>query len=81
MLTCRELTELITDYLEGRLPLSRRLSFRLHVMMCRYCREYLRQMRITVRTMGAMPAEPIPPEVCEQLLKSFRNWKSTAGSA
>lgn len=77
MLTCKELTELITDYLEGRLPLSRRLSFRLHVMMCRNCRNYLRQMKITVRSLGAMPLEPVPPEIREEMLKAFRAWKTT----
>jgi predicted anti-sigma-YlaC factor YlaD len=76
MLTCKELTELTTDYLEGRLPLSRRVPFSLHVMMCRNCRNYLRQMKITVRTLRAIPAEPVPPEICEEMLKAFRTWKT-----
>jgi hypothetical protein len=78
MLTCKELTELVTDYLEGRLPLGRNLSFGLHVMMCRHCREYLHQMKLAVRALGAMPAEPIPSDVREKMLKIFRNWKMTA---
>jgi len=77
MLTCKELTELITDYAEGRLSLSRRIAFRLHVMMCRHCRAYLRQMKLTIRTLGAMPAGPVPSEVCEDMLKAFRTWKMT----
>jgi len=81
MLTCKELTELVTDYLEGRLPLGSNLSFRLHVMMCRNCREYLREMKIIVRTLGALPPDPIPPEISDQLLVVFRNWKSSPRSA
>ncbi len=75
MLNCRELTELITDYLEGRLPLSRRLSFRLHVMMCRHCRAYLRQMRLTIRTLGKLPPESIPPKVRDEMMHLFRSWQ------
>ncbi len=75
MLTCKELTEVITDYLEGRLTLGRRLSFRLHVMICRPCRAYLRQMRLTIGALGAPPAEPVPPEVLEEMLRRFRHWQ------
>lgn len=76
MLTCRELTELITDYLEGRMPLMQRLRFQLHLGMCRHCRAYLRQMRATVRTLGMILAEPPPPEVRDELLLRFRNWRA-----
>lgn len=75
MLTCREMTELVTDYLEGRLPLRQRLRFQLHIGMCRHCRAYLRQMRATIRALGRLPQEPIPPQIAEDLLQRFRNWK------
>jgi anti-sigma factor RsiW len=79
MLTCKELTEVITDYMEGRLPLTRRMAFRLHVMMCGNCYRYLRQLKMTVRALGAMPAEPIPGEICEEMLRAFRTWKMAPG--
>ena len=75
MLTCRELTELVTDYLEGRLVFGQRLRFQLHIGMCRHCRAYLRQMKTTIRALGRLPQEPIPPELAEDLLQRFRNWK------
>lgn len=75
MLTCRELTELVTDYLEGRLAFGQRLRFHLHIGMCRHCRAYLRQMKTTIRALGRLPQEPIPPELAEDLLQRFRNWK------
>ena len=75
MMTCKELTELITDYLEGRLPLWDRVMFQMHLGMCTHCREYLRQMRTTVRTVGALPPEPPPPEVTADLLERFKDWK------
>jgi predicted anti-sigma-YlaC factor YlaD len=74
MLTCQELTELVTDYLEGDLSLGERLRFHLHLGMCRHCRRYLRQMRQVVRTLGALPDEPMPPEVEAELRTRFRHW-------
>jgi predicted anti-sigma-YlaC factor YlaD len=75
MLTCQELTEVVTDYLEGRLTFMQRLRFRLHIGMCRHCRAYLRQMKLMIRTLGKLPEEPIPPSVEEELLQRFRDWK------
>jgi hypothetical protein len=73
MLTCQEVTELVTDYLEGRMSLWRRAQFQMHVGMCRHCRAYLRQMRMTVRTLGKLPNEPVPMDVRDALLARFRN--------
>lgn len=54
MLTCRELTELVTDYLEDRMSFMDRLRFRLHVGRCWPCRAYLDQMKQTIRTLGKL---------------------------
>ena len=73
MLTCAELTELVTDYLEGRLPFMQRVRFHLHIGMCRHCRAYLRQMRVTLETLGRLPDPVVPPEVRDELLARLRN--------
>lgn len=75
MLTCKQLTELVTDYLEGRQSFLDRLRFEMHLGMCRHCRAYLRQMKETIETLGSLPEESIPPEVSNQLLARFRDWK------
>ena len=75
MLTCKEMTELITDYLEKRLSLRKRLLFRMHIGMCRHCRAYLRQMKLTIRTLRELPQPPIPDDVKAELLRRFENWK------
>ncbi len=75
MLTCRELTELVTDYLERRLSMADRLRFELHLGMCRHCRVYIRQMKQTIRTLGALREADIPDHVSERLLARFREWK------
>lgn len=67
-------------YAEGALPFGDKLRCLMHVSMCKHCRLYVRQLRLTIRTVGSppKPAEPPPPEVREALLKQFRNWKSKA---
>ena len=76
MLTCKDLTELITEYLEGRMGLMKRIRFQMHLGMCRHCRNYLRQMRGTIDVLGRIPEVSAPMEVEEELLKRFRDWKS-----
>ena len=57
---CREMSELVTDYLERTLPLRTRLGARWHLFLCPACRRYYTQMRQTVRllTGGRLP----PPD-------------------
>lgn len=75
MLTCREITELVTDHLEGRLSFMERVRFQLHVGMCRHCRAYLRQMKATIRALARLSLESVPPELSDELLRRFRTWK------
>lgn len=75
MLTCQELTELVTDYVEGRLSRWERLRFSMHVGWCRHCRAFLRDRKLTIKTLGKLPADPIPPGVRDELLEKFRDWK------
>ena len=76
MLTCQELTELVTDRLEGRLSLADRLRFHLHLGLCRHCRAYLRQMKRTIGLTAEVPPEPMPEDVQRELLARFRTWKA-----
>jgi predicted anti-sigma-YlaC factor YlaD len=75
MLTCQEVTELVTDYLEGRPPLVQRLRFQLHLGMCRHCRAYLRQMKVTVDALASLAGEPIPQAMSHEVLERLRTWK------
>lgn len=74
-ITCQDLTDLITEYLEGSMSFSERVRFQIHLGFCQGCRNYLNQMKTTIRTVGKLPAEPIPDEVRDELLKRFRTWK------
>jgi predicted anti-sigma-YlaC factor YlaD len=75
-ITCKELVEIVTDYLEGRMPAERRLLFEEHVAFCSWCQTYLDQMRETVRLTGMLTEEDLIPETRDTLLEVFRNWNA-----
>ncbi len=74
-MTCKELVDLITDYLEGALPEDKRARFENHLGLCAGCRNYLEQMRQTLHAAGRLSEESLPPLTRDKLLKAFRGWK------
>src|SRR5881409_2743685 len=76
-LTCKELTELITDYLEEHLSQADRVRFEQHLSVCPGCIAYLDQMRATIKTIGARPRIDVPPAIQSSLLEAFRRWKNS----
>ncbi len=77
-LACKELVELVTDYLEGALPPPERARFDAHLMECDGCEAYLDQMRLTIKTLGQLTEDTIEPQARDELLQLFRDWKQQA---
>jgi len=75
MLSCREIVQLTTEYLEGTMPAEMRLRFERHVAICPPCRGFLGQMRDTLRMSGEIPEESLSPATREALLRAFREWQ------
>ena len=73
-LSCKELVELVTDYVEGRLPVPVRTRFEMHLSYCAPCRVYLAQMRETVKLAVRLSEEALPSGAKEALLAAFRDW-------
>jgi anti-sigma factor RsiW len=74
-LTCAEVVELVTDYLEGRLPDGERRRFVAHLNGCDGCNAYVEQMRATIAVSGHVPAPDLSPELRHRLLEAFRGWR------
>lgn len=74
-LTCKQVVELVTDYLEEALSPENRARFDEHMASCPYCQIYLEQMRQTIHTLGCLPEETIPPKALDALLEHFRRWR------
>jgi anti-sigma factor RsiW len=73
-LTCKEIVELVTDYLEGVLPVDMRRRFDQHLSVCHPCVVYLDQMRQTVATLGKLSEDSISQPALDTLLEHFRRW-------
>lgn len=74
-LTCHEMVEIITDYLEEALLPEDRRRVEEHLAICDGCTTYLEQMRETIRLTGMLSEEQIPEEHKRQLLDAFREWR------
>jgi predicted anti-sigma-YlaC factor YlaD len=74
-MSCRELIELVTEYLEETMAPAERTRLETHLAGCRPCRHYLDQMRSTIKVVGQIPDESVTPEAQAELLKVFRAWK------
>ena len=73
--TCKELVELVTDYLDGALPPRDVARFEEHIVTCPPCHTHLEQMRQTIDVVGRIPEETLSPDAEQELLEAFRNWK------
>ena len=71
-LPCSELVELVTDYLEGALPVDERLVVERHLAFCAPCADYLEQMRAVVRVAGQLEEKDVPEPVLDSLVDAFR---------
>ncbi len=88
MLSCKEATRLVSEKLDRELPLWRRVSLRLHVLMCRACSRYARQVTMLDRTVAehyrgepdAVDAERLSSDSLERMKASLRSAKPDAES-
>lgn len=74
-LACRDLVEVVTDYLEGDLAAAMRARFEAHLAICSACREYVDQVRATVAAARAVGAERTVRDVPPATLEAFRAWR------
>ncbi|MDQ3688529.1 MAG: zf-HC2 domain-containing protein [Chloroflexota bacterium] len=74
-MNCQDLVELVTEYMEGRLPTATRAAFEAHILECDGCEAYVDQMRHTVRAIGALTEQDVEPEALARMLTLFRDWK------
>jgi predicted anti-sigma-YlaC factor YlaD len=71
-MACKDLVEVVTDYLEGAMAPDERRRFEEHLRECPYCIEYLDQMRQLAGGLGGLRDETIGPERRDALLAAFR---------
>jgi anti-sigma factor RsiW len=77
-LTCAELVELVSDFIEGALPSDDRARFEQHLTICSGCANYLDQMRTTIALTGRLRVDDLSPEARAELLDAFRGWRANS---
>jgi len=75
-LSCQELVEIVTDYLEGALSEEEVRRFDEHVSLCSGCATYVEQMRTTIELTGRLGGTGLAPEAETELLRAFADWKA-----
>jgi hypothetical protein len=83
MLSCKDVTKLISESMDASLPMGRRIGVRFHLIICKWCARYERQLvliRDTARRLASMvekpgesPAETLSAEARERIAKSMKN--------
>jgi anti-sigma factor RsiW len=74
-ISCREVVELVTTYLDGSLDADTRARFEAHLELCGPCVEYVAQIRATSRLAAAAVAELEVRPDRDALLDAFRTFR------
>ena len=74
-IVCNAVVELVTEYLEGGLTAADRTRFEEHLGVCVGCRNYLEQMRETIRVTGSLARENLSDDAVEALCRAFGDWR------
>ncbi len=76
-LACRDLVEIVTDYLEGMLEPAMASAVEAHLRLCDGCEEYLAQMRATIRLLGRVPLHTLSAQAKTDLVVAFRDFSTS----
>lgn len=79
-MSCAELVELVTAYLEDALDRETRSRFEAHLADCTGCERYLDQFRETIARLGELPPRTLSAQARSELVAAFRGWHGREGS-
>ena len=81
--TCEEVTQLVSESMDRKLPLGKRLAMHVHFMGCRFCRRFRRQL-LLIRKAGQQyknsvgeeqdqSEHSLSPEAIERIKQSLKS--------
>ena len=73
-MSCQELVELVTDYLEDALSETEQVRFEEHLGTCPHCGNHIEQMTVTIGALGRLRADQLDGDARDELLTAFRDW-------
>lgn len=74
MLSCREFEDFVLDYLDGALSERQHKQFKLHLRLCRECRQYVQAYKRSIEVSQAVCSSAdvqLPEDVPEDLIKAI----------
>jgi len=77
-LTCAELDELVSDYVESALEPEEHVRLEEHLIICEGCVNYLDQMRTTIALTGRLRLDDLSAEAQAELVDAFRGWRANS---
>lgn len=72
-MTCRELAEVLVDFVAGEMTEEQARVLREHMECCPPCVHYVRQYELTIKITRRLPPEPMPPQLVERLRAAVNN--------
>lgn len=72
-MSCQEVVELVTAYLEDALPPQRLALVQAHLDACEHCSTYLDQIRATIASVGSLTLDGLSDEAYRALADAFRD--------
>jgi anti-sigma factor RsiW len=80
-LVCIEFVEVVTEYLDGAMPLAERTRFEAHLAACGSCARYLEQIRTTIELAGRLTVDDVDAlgaDARSELLAAFRAYHGSS---
>lgn len=69
---CRQVVEMLTDYLDGVLPMEDRAALEQHLVLCEECTTFLEQLRTTIGLTGVLREEDVPDQVMAAVMQVIK---------
>jgi hypothetical protein len=63
MFSCKEISHKVSQSMDIRLPLYQRLAINMHLLMCRYCARFSRQLKMLRQMSRYDDSASMPPEL------------------
>jgi anti-sigma factor RsiW len=79
MMTCRELVDLLIDFVGDELTPEHRERIRAHLCDCPPCEHLVTTYRLTIRLTRQLPRVPLPMRLQERLLEALRQCGEAPG--
>jgi len=75
MFNCKEITRMVSESMDRNLPVHQRMGIRIHLLMCKFCSRYRRQLFFIRETLrlhtdqieDVQPSVTLPPETRDRI--------------